>query len=533
MNVLLATQLFSRQLRVAMSMYKDECYELHDCEPTIALMEKVDNVITAMNSRTPENALRPDTNCSMRKAIIDFDQYLRDWEKKAKEEITKQKAEKKKKKKANKADDFDNFEENFEFPITTSTLTGFKVTLGTTLELLEFLHDKCNYDYLMTSRLNQDALEKFFGIMRSACGCNDHPDPILFGQVFRLLCSYSLATPPRGSNVTGGELLKSLMHTEESLTASSQNKKIWLDKIDSIVEAGMANENPKFLNNNDNNERLPFEHWVDETSDESDDNDNNETADVSDFNKRNVNSSQSKNNCDDNNDDNLSDGERSNCCDADTNNNSNSACYVTPNNNNDNDDNSSTNASDNYNDKSPETPLANNTFDNKDWSNISNDDNVQLDHDYDITHTSDHVVSYIAGFMARKVSRFTKCLDCKEMLTASLPTERDKLIEKMSDGNLIYPSEALFLLIRQLEIQVLIVVGTKNFRSNTMFQILEKISQLENLPILGCEKHRKEFMIKIINNFIVMRGHFLTDFFNRNVNNRQIMTKRMRKFAKK
>ncbi|XP_074107752.1 uncharacterized protein LOC141533003 [Cotesia typhae] len=323
------------------------------------------------------------------------------------------------------------------------------------------------------------------------------------------------------------------MHTEESLTASSQNKKIWLDKIDSIVEAGMAIENPRFLNNNDNNERLPFEHWVDETSDESDDNDNNETADFCDFNKINVNSSQSKNNYGDNNDDNLSDGERSNYCDADTNNNSNSACYVTTNNNNDNDDNSSANANDNYNDKSPETPLPNNTFDNRNWSNISNDDNVQLDHDYDITHTSDHVVSYIAGFMARKVSRFTKCSDCKEMLTASLPTERDKLIEKMSDGNLIYASEALFLLIIQLEIQVLIVVGTKNFTSNTMFQILEKILHLEDLPILRCEKHRKEFMIKIINNFIVMRGHFLTDFVNRNVNNRQIMTKRMRKFAKK
>ncbi|XP_053593973.1 uncharacterized protein LOC103578257 isoform X1 [Microplitis demolitor] len=136
-----------------MSMYKDKCYELHDCEPTISFMEKVDNVITAIYSRTPENALRPDTNCSMRKAIIDFDHYLHDWEKKAKEEITKQKAEKKKKK-ANK-------EENFEFPITNSTLTGFKVTLGTTLELLEFSHDKCNYDYIMTSRLNQNSLEEF------------------------------------------------------------------------------------------------------------------------------------------------------------------------------------------------------------------------------------------------------------------------------------------------------------------------------------------------------------------------------------
>ncbi|XP_074096837.1 uncharacterized protein LOC141526015 isoform X2 [Cotesia typhae] len=162
MNVLLATQLFARQLRVAMSMYKSENHELHDCEPTIAFMEKVDNLIKAMSSRTFENALRQDTDCPMRKAIIDFDKYLRDWEEKVNEEKAKKKLQKKKKN--SDADDY-NTDEEFNFPITASTLSGFKVTLGTTLELSEFLHNKCNYSYLMTSRLNQDALEVRFVIL--------------------------------------------------------------------------------------------------------------------------------------------------------------------------------------------------------------------------------------------------------------------------------------------------------------------------------------------------------------------------------
>ncbi|XP_044585606.1 uncharacterized protein LOC123265775 isoform X3 [Cotesia glomerata] len=69
MNVLLATQLFSRQLRVAMSIYKNDNYELHDCEPTIAFMAKVDNLIKAMSSRTPENGLRQNADCPMRKVF--------------------------------------------------------------------------------------------------------------------------------------------------------------------------------------------------------------------------------------------------------------------------------------------------------------------------------------------------------------------------------------------------------------------------------------------------------------------------------
>ncbi|XP_044590482.1 uncharacterized protein LOC123269047 [Cotesia glomerata] len=160
---------------------------------------------------------------------------------------------------------------NFFFAITPSTLTGLKITLQATLELAEFLKEKCNYDYLMTSRLNQDQLEKFFGIMRNVCRCNDHPDTILFGQVFRLLCSYSLVTPPKGSNVTAGELLQSLMQSKESLAAATALKKNWLDDIDAIVENGIVNNNNSSNQDMDGNvsvAKIPFESLLDDDSDE-------------------------------------------------------------------------------------------------------------------------------------------------------------------------------------------------------------------------------------------------------------------------
>lgn len=52
-----------------MSLYKGDCFELRDCESTITFMEKVDNLIEAMSSRTPQTALRPDDNCPMKRVF--------------------------------------------------------------------------------------------------------------------------------------------------------------------------------------------------------------------------------------------------------------------------------------------------------------------------------------------------------------------------------------------------------------------------------------------------------------------------------
>lgn len=35
----------------------------------------------------------------------------------------------------------------FYLAITASTLTGLKITLGLTLEIMNFLHNECNYEY--------------------------------------------------------------------------------------------------------------------------------------------------------------------------------------------------------------------------------------------------------------------------------------------------------------------------------------------------------------------------------------------------
>ena len=49
-------------------------------------------------------------------------------------------------------------EKNAKF-IPYTTFDGLKVTLKNTIQLMSYLTEKCSIKYLMTARLNQDALE--------------------------------------------------------------------------------------------------------------------------------------------------------------------------------------------------------------------------------------------------------------------------------------------------------------------------------------------------------------------------------------
>ena len=50
----------------------------------------------------------------------------------------------------------------FPFPLSLDTAVGYKVSLAATIELLEYLKQKYDYSYLMTSRLLSDPIEISF-----------------------------------------------------------------------------------------------------------------------------------------------------------------------------------------------------------------------------------------------------------------------------------------------------------------------------------------------------------------------------------
>lgn len=223
-------------------MYKNVHPDLADCDPTIAFTERISNLIKVMMTRTPADALRMDNHGY--DVIAGFIEYLDQWE-----QLTEQ--------------------NNYKF-FTAQTCFGLKLSLRATLELLKFLTEEEQFKFLMTSRINQVALERFFSLVRGICGSNDHPDSIIFGQMFRYLLSfctlvapvracivllmfshdfrllsmYSLVKTRKGSNVDDkGHLLSTLLTVTDTFgkkeTVSDEIKGQWHKALDSIVEEGL------------------------------------------------------------------------------------------------------------------------------------------------------------------------------------------------------------------------------------------------------------------------------------------------------
>ncbi|KAH7964308.1 hypothetical protein HPB51_027454 [Rhipicephalus microplus] len=79
---------------------------------------------------------------------------------------------------------------------------GLRVTLKSVRELSIYLLKDCDFKYVLTAKMNQDPLERFFGIIRQAGGQNEHPTFPTFLQLYRMLSLYSLVKPPKFGNCT-------------------------------------------------------------------------------------------------------------------------------------------------------------------------------------------------------------------------------------------------------------------------------------------------------------------------------------------
>ncbi|XP_077516532.1 uncharacterized protein LOC144126333 [Amblyomma americanum] len=104
---------------------------------------------------------------------------------------------------------------NVKLFASRQTIESLRVTLMSVLSLVEFLFNQ-GVSYILTASLNQDPLERFFGLVRSFGGDEDHPTVTKFSQLFRLLSLYTpvkLAT--KGNCEAGDERV--LLSTFESL----------------------------------------------------------------------------------------------------------------------------------------------------------------------------------------------------------------------------------------------------------------------------------------------------------------------------
>lgn len=141
-------------------------------------------------------------------------------------------------------------------------------------------------------------------------------------------------------------------------------------------------------------------------------------------------------------------------------------------------------------------------------------------HDYFLCTTSEYVLSYIAGYVARKGSRFAKfgdkqptvCEDCLKTLvlgTNNPIPEKHRLIELKTEGSsLKHPSAALVDLLSILERGTIEVTKTGDINADTLFSITNRIDALSPLPVVGCTNHANEVTYKIVRFFLTTRMFF-------------------------
>ncbi|XP_067204450.1 uncharacterized protein [Linepithema humile] len=227
--------------------------------------------------------------------------------------------------------------------------------------------------------------KRFFGMMRN-CGSNDHPDSQLFIQIYRLISTYSLVKPPKGCNVSTGEIMNVLLNIKD-IEDTKEREEQWISQIDTILDRGRNNEilayAPSILN----------------------------------------------------------------------------------------------------------------------------------DHDLHICTTSDYILTYIAGYVARKGNRFSKniinnknviCEECLKTLILQpndVIPERHKLIQIKTKGYLKNPSIALFNLLSILEKGIIEATKCGEINVNTLFEIMELIDEEKN-SLSSVVKNINMNLLKILFAFI-------------------------------
>ncbi|KAH0563640.1 hypothetical protein KQX54_003564 [Cotesia glomerata] len=198
---------FGHEIAAARAHYQPLCDTLKDSTLTQKFIKLISKLIKAISSRIPRDALYAKDDCRNKQAILEFLQFFEDW----------QKLENK-------------------IPVSRSTSLGLKVTLRATLEILDMLKNYCSFYFIMHTYLCSIP-EIFFGheifVWRER---SPRSENVCTG--YRLASSFSLIRPPRGCNISGKDLLKSLVEAKEVLISSNKvTKDLWFQSIDDMLES--------------------------------------------------------------------------------------------------------------------------------------------------------------------------------------------------------------------------------------------------------------------------------------------------------
>uniref|UniRef100_A0A2S2NYW9 Transposable element P transposase n=1 Tax=Schizaphis graminum TaxID=13262 RepID=A0A2S2NYW9_SCHGA len=177
MSVKLATQVLSDSIAKGIEFYREheKVESLKNSNETQKFVDIFNRTFDALNRKYPAEGIRNNS--------IDFDvledtyAWLNSWENCVKNKLISE-------------DEY----------LTKNTSDGLRVTIKSTIELSKYLINDCGYSYVLSSKMNQDRLEQFFGMARQATGPNDHPTTPTFIQIYKMLSVYSILKPPKTGN---------------------------------------------------------------------------------------------------------------------------------------------------------------------------------------------------------------------------------------------------------------------------------------------------------------------------------------------
>lgn len=178
MKVRLTTQIFSNSIVHGLKFYKAHGVpELQDCEATIDFCQRLNDLFDTLNRKILNEGVTSSGNDF--KVLQLSLKWLNCWENYFRNGKIK----------------------GSEF-LTSNTADGLRVSIQSTIDICETLTTTYNFKYILTGRINQDSLEKFFGIIRQAAGANDHPSTPTFLQLYKLLSIYSILKLSASGNCT-------------------------------------------------------------------------------------------------------------------------------------------------------------------------------------------------------------------------------------------------------------------------------------------------------------------------------------------
>lgn len=135
---------------------------------------------------------------------------------------------------------------------------------------------------------------------------------------------------------------------------------------------------------------------------------------------------------------------------------------------------------------------------------------VPVDHKECLEQRSDsRLVHYMAGYVARKFLSRSNCEKCKgSLLDSSVNKDETCQFTVMCDkGGLLYPSQAVFKAVKQLEDIFTVHFSQEKLCSDSILDVMSLV-KLQFGESIGCSQHEDSLTTELIKFYVLTRLHF-------------------------